>query len=162
MVGSITVAQAAERWNCTKEDVYAWCKEGLIEGARKKRQAWAIPLESLRPLDKKLIKEMLWQLLELKNGTAHRFDLSTWGVKQTDLPRYLNPLVDGCYIEQAPSASGGSATGMLDYQITNKGLFLLGRAGTKKASVDVPPKLMIGASVVGRFASQVFSDLCGV
>ncbi|WP_273384069.1 hypothetical protein [Enorma phocaeensis] len=157
---TITASAAAERWGCSKDDVYAWCKNGSVAGARKEGRTWAIPQNAERPLDKKLIREILWQLLELKNGTAHRFDLSEWGVKQTDLARYLNPLVDGCYIEQTPSAHIGEGT--LSYRITNKGLRLLGRSGSKDTSVDVPQPLMIGATVTGRFTSQIISDLMGV
>lgn len=157
----MTAAQAAEKWNCTKDDIYTWCKEGNIEGAQKTKRAWIIPQEALRPLDKKLIKEMLWQLLELKNGTAHRLDLSTWGVRQKDISRYLSPLVEGCYIEPLSSIDTGAA-GTINFRITNRGLHLLGRAGSKKASIDVPPTLMIGATVVGRFTSQIISDLFGI
>lgn len=156
---TITALEAAERWNCSTNDIYDWCKNGSIEGAQKEKRAWAIPQDAMRPFDKKLVREILWQLLELKNGTATRFDLSEWGIKQADLARYIEPLVDICYIEQTPSAPVAGRT--LNYRITNKGLHLLGRTGSKDSGVDVPKPLMIGASVAGRFTSQIISDLMG-
>lgn len=156
---TITASEAAEQWRFFKDDIYTWCNNGSIAGARKYGRTWAIPQNALRPLDKKLIREMLWQLLELKNGTAHRFDLSERGVKRENLARYLNPLVDGFYIEEIPSMDISESA--LNYRITNKSLHLLGRAGSKEASADVPQPLMVGATVVGRFTSQIISDLMG-
>lgn len=156
---TMTVSEAADQWSCSKDDVYAWCKSGSIKGARKNGKTWAIPQTTMRPLDRKLIREILWQLLELKNGTAGSFDLSEWGVKQADLARYLNPLVDDCYIEPVPAAHATERA--LGYRITNKGLRLLGRSGSRDARVDAPQPLMIGATVAGRFVSQIISDLTG-
>ena len=156
---TITALEAAEQWKCSKRDVYDWCNSGSIEGARKEKGAWAIPRDAVRPLDKKLIREILWQLLELKNGTASRFDLSEWGIQQADLVRYIDPLMDTCYVEHAPSSHATEQA--LNYRITNRGLHLLGRAGSKDSSVDVPQPLMIGATVAGRFTSQIISDLMG-
>lgn len=158
---TMSAVEAAEQWSCTRDDVYDWCKDNVIEGAQKKGRSWTIPRDSMRPFDKKLAKEVLWQLLELKLGTANRFDLSSWGIKQAHLKQYLELLIDACYIQQDISApsQGGRA---LPYRITNKGLNLLGRMGTTNAEYTVPPKLMVAATVAGRFASQLASDLLGI
>lgn len=98
-VTTMDVKTAAERWKCAPNEVRTWCKEGAIEGACKPKNAWTIPVQASRPLDKKLIKEVLWQLLELSNGSASTIDLTPWGVNSSNLlAAYLDALEDAGFI----------------------------------------------------------------
>lgn len=62
----LTTQEAADKWHTDRRLVSDWCKNGLIPGAIKDRNgntAWSIPSETRRPIDSKLIQEILWRLL---------------------------------------------------------------------------------------------------
>lgn len=147
---------AAERWGCTVNDVRSWCKEGAIEGATKPHVGWDIPACTARPLDKKLIREILWQLLELKNGSARTIDLTPWGVRKQDLESYLVVLENNGYITTA-----GRNQPLIDIaliRLTVKGLRVLGR-NPDRDKVELPPFLAIGVTAGGRFTAEVIKGL---
>jgi len=49
MNGFISADEIAERWNVSARQVQALCKEGLVEGAIKFGNSWAIPENAEKP-----------------------------------------------------------------------------------------------------------------
>ena len=49
MNGFISADEIAERWNVSARQVQALCKEGLVEGAIKFGNSWAIPEDAKKP-----------------------------------------------------------------------------------------------------------------
>jgi len=49
MNGFIRADEIAERWDISKRQVQAMCKQGMIEGAIKFGNTWAIPEDAKKP-----------------------------------------------------------------------------------------------------------------
>lgn len=49
--GYMSVTEAAEKWDLTPRRVRSMCADGLIMGASKLGNSWAIPIGSERPID---------------------------------------------------------------------------------------------------------------
>ena len=47
----MTIKETAEKWNLTTRRVQKMCSDGLIDGAQKFGNAWAVPVNSKRPKD---------------------------------------------------------------------------------------------------------------
>lgn len=49
----MTASQAATKWNISQRRVQILCAEGRISGVFKLGEAWAIPIDALKPEDKR-------------------------------------------------------------------------------------------------------------
>ncbi len=54
MQGYMTIKDAAEKWCITSRRIQVLCSEGRIEGAVKFGRDWAIPIDALKPEDKRV------------------------------------------------------------------------------------------------------------
>ena len=54
MEGYMTIKQAAAEWEVTPRRVQVLCVEGRIEGAMKFGRDWAIPVNTNKPVDKRI------------------------------------------------------------------------------------------------------------
>ena len=54
MEGYMTIKETAEKWNLTGRRVQKMCSDGKIEGAQKFGNAWAIPQNAERPVDRRV------------------------------------------------------------------------------------------------------------
>ena len=55
----ITAKQAAQKWGISERRVQVLCEQGRIEGVQRLGKAWAIPKQSLKPVDaRKTTKSM--------------------------------------------------------------------------------------------------------
>ena len=54
MEGYLTIKEIAEKWDITPRRVQKMCSDGLIPGAIKFGNAWAIPDTVKRPKDKRV------------------------------------------------------------------------------------------------------------
>lgn len=120
---TMTTSEAAGKWNATTRSVAAWCKDGLIGGARKTYR-WLIPVDALRPIDKKLAREIIWSIVEVELGLLEHPDLTEWGIRHDQIARYLESLVNEGYLEKC------SPDNDADIRITKKGFALIGRCGS--------------------------------
>lgn len=50
----ITIKEAAEKWDITARRIQVLCSEGRIEGAVKFGRDWAIPVDAIKPEDKRV------------------------------------------------------------------------------------------------------------
>lgn len=50
----MTIKEASEKWNLSVRRVQTICKEGMIPGAMKFGNSWAIPKEAEKPIDKRV------------------------------------------------------------------------------------------------------------
>ena len=50
----MTIKEAAEKWNLSVRGVQTICNEGMIEGAMKFGNTWAIPKTAVKPADKRI------------------------------------------------------------------------------------------------------------
>jgi len=50
----MTIREAAEKWNLSVRRVQTICNEGMIEGAMKFGNTWAIPKNAVKPADKRI------------------------------------------------------------------------------------------------------------
>lgn len=149
-----TTTEIAEVWNTKRDTVASWCKAGHIPGATKeiKKGRWSIPRNAKRPLDAKLIQELLWQLLEVANSTRKYLDLSDWGVSPSDLQNCLETLAQERYL----TASGNDLV-----HLTQRALKLLGRYGRGEDQVDIilrRTSCFLG-STAGCFCAALIKDL---
>ena len=52
----MTIKEAAVKWNLSVRRVQTICNEGMIEGAMKFGNTWAIPKDAVKPVDKRIKK----------------------------------------------------------------------------------------------------------
>ena len=50
----MTIKEASEKWNLSIRRVQTMCKEGLISGAVKFGNVWAIPDDARKPIDHRI------------------------------------------------------------------------------------------------------------
>jgi len=131
----LTTQEAADKWHTDRRQVSDWCKNGFIPGAKKDRKgntAWSIPSDARRPIDSKLIQEILWRVLESNKPQRDVLDLTDWGIGLFDTPECIEVLTSSGYIKSA--GDGGQVS------LTKKGYSILGRYGSsaKDAALPVP------------------------
>lgn len=54
MVHFMTTKEASEKWDITERRINVLCKEGRIPGAYKENKRWVIPMNAVKPADKRL------------------------------------------------------------------------------------------------------------
>ena len=52
----MTTKEAVLKWNISERRIRKLLKEGRIEGAVKNGNSWNIPIDALKPVDKRIIK----------------------------------------------------------------------------------------------------------
>ena len=50
----MTIKEAAEKWDLSVRRVQTICNEGMIDGTMKFGNAWAIPKDAVKPVDKRI------------------------------------------------------------------------------------------------------------
>lgn len=141
----MSTQEAADRWNTDKSVVAKWCRDGHIEGAEKSKSfpfAWEIPFDAKRPIDKELISEIIWQIVEVKNGVASDFDLTKWGIPSDFVDGYIAAIVSGLYLRRTQTG---------DLVLTRKGFEIINRG----KGGEVPEVLIWTASAAGAFTGML-------
>ena len=149
-----TVVECAEMWKADKRDVTAWCRADLIPGAAKEETfpfRWTIPSDAKRPIDACVIKELLWQIIELENGRISKIDVSAWGIPATDVAGCIQSLGDAEYLTFSQDGN--------DLQITKRVLVVLGRDQRGKSSKEAPTALRWTADAVGIIAGSAIGRI---
>ena len=54
MEGYLTIKEIAQKWNITPRRVQKMCSDGLIPGASKFGDVWAIPEDAEKPIDQRI------------------------------------------------------------------------------------------------------------
>jgi hypothetical protein len=146
---------ASEKWACEPRDVREWCKAGQIPGAEKQSGRWVIPETARRPPDRKLQREIIWWILEASNGLKGRLDLTSWGIKDTDIQIYLYSCMESNLIR--------FAEGNRDVlQITEAGFNLVKTRTSKstEATVYTPPVLKLCLEIAPSILSLINQYIC--
>lgn len=144
-----TTAECAEKWNADKRDVSAWCRADLISGAVKETSfpfRWIIPCDAKRPIDACIIRELLWQIIELENGRISEIDVSAWGIPAVDVAGCIQSLKNADYLAFSQEGAG--------LQVTKRGLALIGRGQHSEALKETPTALKWTADAVGIMAGS--------
>ena len=71
MNGFISADEIAERWNVSARQVQALCKEGLVKGAIKFGNSWAIPENVEKPTRTGKLKPGRVPKTKISNGKAN-------------------------------------------------------------------------------------------
>lgn len=145
----MSTEEAAEKWGTDKSTVAEWCREGHIEGAEKSKSfpfEWQIPYDAKRPIDKELTAEIIWQIVEIKNGIAVDFDLANWGVSRDSVDGCIAALVAGLYLCRTQEG---------DLLMTRKGLNAINR----KKGEEAPEILIWTASAAGAFTGMFLRQM---
>lgn len=75
VINTMLVKEAAKLWNITERQVCNLCKEGKIKGAEKQGRTWIIPIDTEKPIDKRVksgayVKSGQLELLPLPIGVS--------------------------------------------------------------------------------------------
>lgn len=54
IVGYLTIKEVAEKWCVTRRRVQTLCSQGKIDGVTRFGNVWAIPVDAVRPVDKRV------------------------------------------------------------------------------------------------------------
>lgn len=71
MAEYMTTKEASEKWNITERRINVLCKEGRIPGAYKENKRWVIPMNAVKPADKRLKGDAGNSLSEKKVGVKN-------------------------------------------------------------------------------------------
>ncbi len=71
MVQFMTTKEASEKWDITERRINVLCKEGRIPGAYKENKRWVIPMNAVKPADKRLKGDAGNLLSEKKVGVKN-------------------------------------------------------------------------------------------
>lgn len=52
--GYLSIKETAKKWGITPRRIQVLCATGKIEGAAKLGREWAIPIDAVRPVDKRV------------------------------------------------------------------------------------------------------------
>ena len=66
MAKFMTTKEASEKWDITERRINVLCKEGRIPGAYKENKRWIIPIDAVKPADKRLKRDASSSLSEKK------------------------------------------------------------------------------------------------
>lgn len=144
---TLTTRQCAEKWNTDADNVAKWCREGVIPGAEHKGlgKRWFIPSDAMRPLDKVIACEILWQIIECQMGNQTQVDLSRWGFPDEEgVKACIQVLSEEGYIQKQDGS----------WRIKQLGMSLLGRSlpeGGKVATFQI----MMWSEAAGSFVGAV-------
>lgn len=139
----MNTTEAAEKWNTTRDVVARWCKDGKVPGAEKPKFRWVIPDDASRPIDKKLQREFVWQILQTKNDSVFRLDFTEWGIDRKLIARYfacMTPLLFEVDESENPE----------NIRVTKHGFALIGRDGVGQATT-CPNVIAVTAETAGTF-----------
>ena len=145
---------AAEKWGCKDRDVQNWCRSGFVDGAVMEKRKWLIPDDAQRPLDRKLQKEILWQILQWKDSHQKRVDLTCGGISDDGIVNYIALLL-GAYLRNAPGVA--EIRDLDDLELTERGFSLLGY-GKEAEAESLPKVIRWSASAAGVFAANFASE----
>lgn len=53
--GYMNIKEAADKWDISTRRIQVLCAEGRIDGASKLGREWAIPINSVKPRDKRIV-----------------------------------------------------------------------------------------------------------
>ncbi len=151
---SLNAKQAAHKWKAAPENVRKWCRNGYVEGASKSSSfpfAWSIPANARRPIDELLMREALWQIVELQNNRIRELDLTEWGVLHLENDDLLLSLGEGWLLQSEGDGSGWS--------LTRKGFAILDRGGSGTGDEKTPKIINWIASGAGAFAGSAIKQI---
>ena len=109
---------AASKWGISHQAVTAACKEGRIIGAfQDSTKKWCIPDSAMKPLDSRIIRNILIITLSLKNTP----NISISELENYDVPKIYKYLKDTGYIIEFNESSN-----RIPYEaiLSNKGMSL--------------------------------------
>lgn len=71
----MTTKEAVKKWNISERRIRQLLQEGRIEGAIKKGNSWNIPIDAIKPVDKRVIKvDNLDFIIDLKDNYFNEVD----------------------------------------------------------------------------------------
>lgn len=143
---------AAEKWKCNISDIREWCRSGRIEEAHKEKGRWIIPNDAKRPLDRRLQKEILWQILKYENNSVCRIDLTQWGIDDSSIPDYLSLLLPLCLRKRM--SNNEPINNLSEIELTELGFAIVGYGRNSALSNQVPRIIGWSAQAAGIFAAS--------
>lgn len=149
---TLTVEVASKKWNASLAAVRKWCKAGYVKDAAKSSTfpfGWCIPADAKRPIDDCLIREVLWQIVELQNHRIEKLDLTEWDIQAQDLDDYLSMIADNGFIVIKESSM----------RLTKKGLASIGRGKPMDGDGRQTVILTLAAPGAGAFFGSAFKQL---
>lgn len=148
----MNTAEAAEKWNCSKDDVAAWCRQGYIPSASKPAFTWVVPDDAKRPIDRRLQREIIWRILENNDSALEQIDMTIWGITADDFYGYLSAMMP-LFIKDSRSENCEAISSTSELAVTEAGFRLIGRYGAAQSLVT--PKVLIwAADAAGIFAGS--------
>lgn len=83
MTDTMSVKEAALRWNISERRISYLCNQGRITGAKKTGRSWAIPVNAEKPVDNR-IKNGAYQKKKMKSGLPLPVGVSDYRIASTE------------------------------------------------------------------------------
>lgn len=83
MTDTMSVKEAALRWNISERRISYLCNQGRIAGAKKTGRSWAIPVNAEKPVDNR-IKNGTYQKKRMKSGLPLPVGVSDYRIASTE------------------------------------------------------------------------------
>lgn len=104
MSATMTVKEAAQRWNLTERRVSSLCKEGKIDGAKKQGRSWFIPSDAKKPADNR-VKSGLYKKKARPDNLPLPIGISDYRLASTEYYYIDKTLMIRDFIDERPMVS---------------------------------------------------------
>lgn len=122
----MTTKEAVKKWNISERRIRQLLQEGRIEGAIKKGNSWNIPIDAIKPVDKRVIKvDNLDFIIDLKGNYFNEVDNLKKELDKRPIPKEtLKSLEESINLEWTYNSNGieGNTLTLKETQVVLEGI----------------------------------------
>jgi hypothetical protein len=123
-------SEFAKLWGVSPKTVAKYCNDKKIDGAKKIKGKWCIPLNTTKPISESEIRRILILTLKLKNNPTVKIDFTKFEIKQKDIVNVYKHLEKLNYILTVENIPTKRLP--FDVTISEKGFDLIENANIKE------------------------------
>lgn len=128
----MTTKEAVKKWNISERRIRQLLQDGRIEGAIKKGNSWNIPIDAIKPVDKRVIKvDNLDFIIDLKDNYFNEVDNLKKELDKRPIPKEtLKSLEESINLEWTYNSNGieGNTLTLKEIQVVLEGITVGGKS----------------------------------
>ncbi|MBD8922712.1 Fic family protein [bacterium] len=128
----MTTIEAVKKWNISERRIRQLLQDGRIEGAIKRGNSWNIPIDAIKPVDKRVIKvDNLDFIIDLKDNYFNEVDNLKKELDKRPIPKEtLKSLEESINLEWTYNSNGieGNTLTLKETQVVLEGITVGGKS----------------------------------
>ena len=128
----MTTKEAVKKWNISERRIRQLLQDGRIEGAIKRGNSWNIPIDAIKPVDKRVIKvDNLDFIIDLKDNYFNEVDNLKKELDKRPIPKEtLKSLEESINLEWTYNSNGieGNTLTLKETQVVLEGITVGGKS----------------------------------